>query len=90
MLLLVTRRKRGHEMNINVFILFAGLNFAEWLQNAILLGITKLDVVPRYNTVMCEFFEPENVRVIVFIFLPMIILFRFHSAIVSVELVHEA
>ncbi|XP_072018156.1 uncharacterized protein [Amphiura filiformis] len=89
MMLLVVRRKQVPEHLKNVLILFAGVNFAEWLQNAILLGLARKDSVLKFDPVMNNFYGTEKVRILGLILLPTMILFRFHLAIVSVELAHE-
>ena len=89
MLLLVIRRKQAPDYDKTFLILFAGINFADWLQSAIRLGLTKKDTVPSFTPVMNSFFGPDMVRVLTLILLPPMHLFRFHSAIVSIELVHD-
>ncbi|XP_072014156.1 uncharacterized protein [Amphiura filiformis] len=70
MLLIVLRRKQVSALVKNILILFAGVNFAEWLQSAILLGLAREDTVPRFTPVMNSFFGPDIARIFILILLP--------------------
>ena len=89
MLLLVIRRKRIPTY-VSLFLIFlVWFNLAEWLQSAILLGLGRKDKVPSFTPVMNGFYGPYKTRIIILTLLPTMILFRFHTAIVSMELVHK-
>ena len=90
MLLIVARRKHISVSVQHVLIFIACFNFAAWLQNAVRLGLGRSDDTPNLLPVMNWFFGFEKTRIIIIILLPMVVLFRFHSAIVAVELVHES
>lgn len=89
MLLIVARRKHISVSVKCVLIFIACFNFADWLQSAIILGLGRNDPTPNFTPAMNWFFGFEKTRIIILILLPMMVLFRFHSAIVAVELVHE-
>ena len=89
-LLLVVRRKRVSKRFKLFLILFACFNFAEWLQSAIRLGLRRKEEDPTLTPLMNWFFSSDKARIVVLTLLPTMLLFRFHSGIVCVELVHEA
>ena len=89
MLLIVARRKHISVSAKFLLIFIACFNFADWFQSAIVLGLGRNDDTPNFTPVMNWFFGFEKTRIIIIILLPMMVLFRFHSAIVAVELVHE-
>ena len=89
-LLLVVRRKRVSKRFKLFLILFACFNFAEWLQSAIRLGLRRKEEDPTLTPLMNWFFSSDKARIVVLALLPTMLLFRFHSGIVCLELVHEA
>ncbi|XP_072045512.1 uncharacterized protein [Amphiura filiformis] len=88
-LLIVARRKHVPQYVKNCLAFFVAINLSEWLKSGILLGLGRKHR-SNFNPMMDAFYGPSATIAIILLLLPIMILFRFHAAIVAVEIINES
>ena len=86
---LIIATRKPMTTSIRVFLIFlSAINLGKWLVDSILIGLrvrNKRSVTP----IMDCFYGKGTTDNIFLIFLPIMVLFRFHSAVVGIEIIHE-
>ncbi|XP_072044377.1 uncharacterized protein [Amphiura filiformis] len=89
-LFLIVRRKHIPRYVKYVLVFISAINFAEWFQRGLHLGISKHGASETVTSpIMDQFFGDTSTRILRLLLLPVMILYRFHSGMVAVELIHE-
>ena len=89
-LLITIHRKRIPEYVKYFLVFISAVNFCEWFVRAVQLGLSQEGDSETVMTPMMEkFFGESSTRIMRLLLLPVMILFRFHSGLVAVELIHE-
>ena len=89
-LLITVHRKRIPQFFKYFLVFISAINFAEWFQRGLHLGLSKHGESETVMTpIMESFFGETSTRVLRLLLLPVMILYRFHSGLIAVELIHE-
>ena len=89
-LLITMRRKRIPQFSKYFLVFISAINFAEWFQGGLQLGLSKQGESKTIKTpIMESFYGETSTRILRLLLYPVIILYRFHSGLIAVELIQE-
>ncbi|XP_072044378.1 uncharacterized protein [Amphiura filiformis] len=89
-LFIIVRRKHVPSYVKYVLVFISVINFAEWFTRGFNLGFSKNGASQTVTTpIMEQVFGDTSTRVMRLLLLPVMSLYRFHSGMVAVELIHQ-
>ena len=89
--LLITIHRKRIRQCVKYFLVFiSAINFAQWFSAGLSLGSSKQGESKTIITPIMEYFFGETAtRIMRLLLFPVIILYRFHSGLIAIELIHE-